>query len=162
MATTRRGTPIGVVVAALVVLLISWATPASAGPPLSGAGSGVITSLVETSSRDAGGNRIAERRLEGVMTGALQGTFVEEVRGVVHRNGVVNFHGTLTFTGEVAGCGTGTITGRLQGRGQGNPPLTDATITVVNQAANTVAVTGRGTVAQTGPFLSYEIQYSCR
>jgi hypothetical protein len=32
----------------------------------------------------------------------------------------------------------------------------------VNQAANTVGVTGTGVVRQVGPFLTYEIRYVCR
>lgn len=164
MTGTRSVLSTGVAAFTAVVLLIVLAGPAgAAGPPLSGSGEGVITSVQTTSSREAGGNRIEERRLEGVMTGTLEGTFVEEVRGVVHANGQVTFQGTLVFTGTVADCGDGTITGRLQGRGEAGPsPVTDATIRVVDQASNTVAISGQGSVHQHGPFLAYEIQYHCR
>lgn len=150
----------GLAVAALVV---ATAAPAAAqGPPRSGTGQGFVTSLVETSSRDAGGNRIAERVLEGVMTGALEGTFREEVRGVVHRNGRVTFHGTLWFEGTAEGCGTGTVVARLAGRGTaGAAPITDATFTLVQRPSGTIAAAGHGTVHQEGPLLSYQVRYVC-
>ena len=85
---------------------------------------------------------------------------------MVHPDGTVTFQGTLVFVGTVDGCGTDlTLTARLQGRGQTGPPptlpVTEATVTVIDQAANTVRVTGHGTVLQNGPALSYSIQYSC-
>lgn len=141
------------------------AAPASAqGAVLRGEGTGMITSLEETSSRTAGGNRIAERTIEGVMlSGPLQGTFTEEVRGVIHRDGRVTFQGTMNFQGTLEGCGDGTLTGRLTGRGQaGAAPLTEATISVIQQAAATIAASGHGTVHQDGPVLTYEIDYVCR
>lgn len=148
---------------AAALLLTSAAPAAASGPPLTGSGSGVITSVQETSSRDAGGNRIAERRLEGFLTGALEGTFVEEVRGVVHGNGTVTFHGILEFTGTVAGCGSGTVTGRLAGKGTGGPsPQTEARFTAVEGPSSPIDTTGTGVVVQDGPFLTYEIQYHCR
>lgn len=145
------------VVAALVL-----AAPAAAGPPQTGSGTGMITSLDITSQREAGGNSIQERSLTGTVDGTLQGTFVENVRGVVHRNGLVTFSGTMTFTGVVGECGEGTIMLGLSGRGQAGTPVTEAKVRVVNQAANTVGVTGNGVVRQAGPFLTYEIRYVCR
>ncbi|MGZ6871485.1 MAG: hypothetical protein ACXVFW_05560 [Blastococcus sp.] len=147
-------------VAAAVVAIVS-AAPAQAAPPLAGSGTGLFTADQVTSARNAGGNRIVERRLEGSMSGTLTGSISEEVRGVVHPDGTVTFQGTLVFVGTVDGCGTGTLTARLQGSGQAVPPVTDATVTVIGQAANTVPVTGHGTVLQSGPDLSYSIRYSC-
>jgi hypothetical protein len=162
MTTQRRPFAIGPVAVALSALLGTVAVPAWADQPLSGGGEGVITTIQITPPRVAGGNRIEERRLEGILTGTLQGTFVEHVRGVVHPDGTVTFQGTLVFTGTVEGCGEGTFTGRLQGRGQGNPPLTEASMQVVDQSASTVGVTGQGTVSQDGPLLTYSIRYRCR
>lgn len=160
MSLTRRWS-VGVVIFTVATLLLASAVASWARPPLSGSGAGAITSLVETSSRDAGGNRIAERRLEGFLTGTLEGTFVEEVRGVV-RDGQVHFQGTLVFTGTVEGCGSGTVVSRLQGSGRAGPsPLTDATFRSVDQSSNPPAA-GWGSVHQDGPFLEYEINYMCR
>lgn len=147
--------------AGAAALLVTTAVPAAAtGPPLSGSGEGVITSVEETSSRDANGNRIAERRLEGFMNGALEGTFVEVVRGVVHDNGEVTFHGTLDFTGTVAECGSGVVNARLSGKGTaGANPQTTARFTSVDESST---ASGTGVVVQDGPFLSYDVQYQCR
>lgn len=132
------------------------------GVPQHGSGTGVITSLVITSSRTAGSNIIQTRRLEGIATGTLEGTFVEEVSGVIHGSGLVTFHGTLEFTGTVADCGSGTISGTLRGTGQAGLPTSETRFSVTNQASNTLRVTGTGTMSQVGPALTYEIQYKCR
>ena len=154
---------VSVTAAATAVLALVGTAPSSAAPPQSGSGNGVIMHDEVISARVAGGNRIVERVLAGSFTGTLTGDVVERVRGVVHPDGTVTFAGTLVFTGTVDGCGTGTVTARLEGRGLADPtnPVTEATVQIVNQASTTVPVTGHGTVEQNGPFLSYSIQYSC-
>lgn len=138
---------------------------ALSGPPLAGTGTGAIETLEITSSREAGGNRIESRELTGWVDGTLQGDFVEHVSGVVHRDGRVTFSGTMMFTGTVGECGEGTITLGLSGQGEvpiPGFPVTEASVRVIDQAANTVAVTGVGTIQQQGPNLTYAIQYVCR
>ena len=156
--------------AAVAVVTLVSAAPAQAAPPQSGGGEGTIERIDELSSRTAGTNVIVERTLGGTFTGTLSGTVLERVRGVVRPDGTVTFHGTLVFTGTVDGCGTGTgteiLTARLEGRGQTTGgllggPLTEANVQIVDQAANTVGVTGHGSVQQNGPLLSYSIRYSC-
>ena len=133
-----------------------------AGPPATGNGTGLITSLEDVSTRNAGRNVIKERRLTGTLSGSLQGSFVEEVRGVIH-DGRVTFEGTLEFTGSVPGCGDGTFVLGLSGEGQaGLFPVTDATVRVITHASNTIPVGGTGTVHQEGPSLTYDIKYTCR
>lgn len=146
----------------VVAALLALAAPAAAGPPQTGSGTGLITSVEITSEREAGGNSIQDRTLTGTVDGTLQGTFVEHVSGVVHRNGRVTFSGTMTFTGVVGECGEGTITLGLSGRGQaGEEPITESRVRVIDQAANTVGVTGTGVMHQEGPFVTYEIHYIC-
>lgn len=135
---------------------------AGAGPPLNGSGSGTITALEITSNVTAGGNRIQTRRLEGTLTGALEGTFTEHVRGVVHSTGLVTFQGTMEFTGTVADCGSGSILATVSGQGVAGAPVTDASFRIVNQEAGTLAVSGTGTQHQVGPSITYEVQYVCR
>jgi hypothetical protein len=148
--------------AVAAVLVLAGAAPAEAsGPPQSGGGIGHVTGSVDTSVRTAGQNRIVERRATGVVSGSLDGTFVEEQRGVVHADGTVTYQGTLVFTGVVAGCGQGTVSTHLQGRGQALPPITDGTITVVDGGSNTVPVHGHGTISQRGLDVVYAIQYTC-
>jgi hypothetical protein len=138
-------------------------TRANAGPPQAGGGAGAITGLVITASRAADGNTIQERRITGTIGGTLEGTFVEEVRGVIHPDGHVTFQGTLTFAGVIPSCGpeAGTLTVGLSGQGQTGLPVTEVAFRTIDQAASTLAVTGTGTLRQAGPALTYEVRYVC-
>jgi hypothetical protein len=144
----------------VVVALFVLAVPAEARP-LGGAGTGMITGLDVDVIREAGGNVTQVRQVEGVVEGAVEGTFVQTVTGVVHKSGLVTFHGTMTFTGTVEGCGEGTFTVGVTGRAQSGLPTADATFRVINQAANTLAVRGTGTLRQVGPAFTYEVAYTC-
>jgi hypothetical protein len=95
------------------------------------------------------------------VTGTLQGTFDEQVRGVIHPTGLVTFEGTMTFTGTVQGCGTGTIKLGVSGQGVSGAPVSESRVRVIESASNTLAVHGVGTVSQVGPNLTYTIQYQC-
>lgn len=154
-ATVARA---AIAVTALTALL---GAPAAAAPPMEGSGTGTITSVEITSSREAGGNVIQERTLTGTVSGTLDGTFVEHVRGVIHDRGHVTFQGTMQFTGTVEGCGAGSVTLGLSGRGVAGLPVTDAQMRVISHATNTIDVTGTGTVHQQGPSLVYDIRYVC-
>jgi hypothetical protein len=142
------------------IALLVLAVPAEARP-LSGEGTGEITSIDIEVIREAGGNVTQVRQLEGSLTGTIDGTFVETVTGVVHKSGRVTFRGTLTFTGTVADCGEGTFTVGVTGRAQSGLPTADATFRVINQAANTLGITGTGTLSQVGTALTYEVAYIC-
>jgi hypothetical protein len=133
----------------------------AAGPPLTGSGTGVITSLIITSSRTAGTNVIQTRRLEGMVDGVLQGTFTEDVRGVIHGNGLVTFQGTLEFTGSVADCPDVTgLTASIAGQGRAGLPVSETRWAVTGSTGG--RVTGTGTIYQEGPALTYEGRYRCR
>lgn len=141
----------------------------AAGPPLQGEGTGVLTALPEiTVVREAAGNRTEQRVLRGIVTGSLDGSFVQDVIGTVHeRTEHVTFRGTLRFVGTVAGCGdeVHTLTLGLTGRGDtstSGTPVTVATVRVLRQPDNSLAVTGSGVVEQDGPLLSYRVTYACR
>jgi hypothetical protein len=133
-----------------------------AGPPQTGSGTGMITKLEITSSRNAGPNVIQERYIEATIEGALEGTFVQQTKGVIHGNGLITFQGTMEFTGTVEGCGEGTLTAKQSGTGQAGVPVTDAKFRVVNQASGTLKVSGTGTMHQVGPAFTYEVRYVCR
>jgi hypothetical protein len=151
----------GLIALGTVVAGLTFAAPAYASAPTTGAGSGVITSVSITSTREADGNIIQVRELTGTVTGTLNGTFAEQVRGVIHPSGLVTFHGVMTFDGAVAGCGSGTVTIGLSGLGVTGAPVTVAAIRVIDQASSTLGVKGVGTVTQDGPLLSYEVRYHC-
>jgi hypothetical protein len=129
--------------------------------PTSGSGIGTIGSLSITPVRRADGNTIQERELKGTVSGTLVGTFEEQVRGVIHPTGLVTFQGTMTFTGTVDGCGTGTIKLGVSGQGVTGAPETQSSVRVIDSASNSLAVHGVGTVTQRGPALTYTIQYQC-
>ena len=153
-ATTVFGTATGVATASK-----------SPGTPVSGSGEGTITNLEVFPIREVGGNTFEDRVLQGTATGTLEGSFEQRVSGMVHESGRVVFRGTMTFTGQVADCGEGTITLGVSGRGhvpEPGFPITEASVRVINQAANTVDVTGTGIVSQEGPQLTYSIRYVCR
>jgi hypothetical protein len=156
MSSWRLLAAIGGALAALLLTL-----PVSAAPLVTGTGTGTIGLRSVTPVLDAGGNRIQERDLAGTVTGALDGTFVEHVRGVIHKSGLVTFEGTMTFTGAVAGCGSGTITLGVSGQGVAGAPVTESSVHVLDAATNTLTVHGVGTVSQAGPSLTYEVHYQC-
>jgi hypothetical protein len=101
------------------------------------------------------------RDLAGTVSGTLQGTFVEHVRGVIHPGDLVTFQGTMTFTGTLQGCGAGTINLGVSGQGVSGAPVSESSVRVIDAASNTLSVHGVGTVNQTGTALAYAIQYQC-
>jgi hypothetical protein len=146
--------------AAMAAILIV-AAPVAAAPPASGSGTGTVGLRSVTPVRVAGGNVFQERDLVGTVTGTLDGTFEENVSGVIHPSGLVTFQGTMTFTGTVAGCGSGRLTLSVSGQGVAGAPVTESSVRVIDSAANTISAQGTGTVSQVGPNLTYEIQYTC-
>lgn len=163
MTGTRRLVWAGGAALSAMALLLVFAASSLAERPISGSGEGEITSVEVVSSRQSGSNRIEERRIQGTVTGTFQGTFTEEVRGVVHGNGEVHFQGTGVFEGTLEACGSGVLHVRLEGRGQaGAAPVTVATLTVVDEASNTLPATGTATLHQDGVDLTYEVEFTCR
>jgi hypothetical protein len=146
---------------AMLTATFLLAAPASASALLTGTGTGTVQHLSIKTVRAADGNVIQERDLAGTVTGTLQGTFIEQVRGVIHPTGLVTFEGTITFIGTVAGCGSGTLTLGVSGQGATGAPVTDSQIRVIDAASNTIAAHGVGSVSQTGPLLNYQLQYHC-
>jgi hypothetical protein len=165
----RLGLTIRATLAASVMLLLVAAPVNAQGPPLQGSGTGQLTRLEITPLRDAGGNLHEERVITGTVDGALTGTFEQRVTGTVHTNHPdtrVTFRGVLVFTGTIAGCGDAehTITLGLAGRGDvpvAGFPITEASVRAIPGPADTLKVTGQGTVSQTGPALTYEVHYIC-
>lgn len=158
---------------ALSVLLVSAATagpPAHAGPPhagpaLEGGGTGMIMNIEIEVLRETGGNSHQARTITGVVEGTLTGEFVQDVTGTVKRNGDVTFGGVMQFTGTIEGCGNAvhSVTLGLSGKGVGGPaPVTESTVRVIRNAANSLHATGHGIVSQEGPFLTYTLSYRCR
>ncbi len=143
------------------IALFVLAVPAEARP-LAGGGTASLLPPDVSEVRIAGGNVTQIRTIDATVLGTITGTFVETVTGVTHKSGLVTFHGTITFTGAVAGCGEGTFTVGVTGRAQAGAPTADATFRVIKQATNTLAITGTGTLHQVGPAITYDVRYTCR
>jgi hypothetical protein len=125
----------------------------------SASGTAQITSLVFTGMRTAGGNTFFEGVESGVVSGTLTGTYVEHFEYVVHPGGNTSFRSMMTFTGAIAGCGSGTVPFALEGRGDG--AFTEGTQTAVGGAENTLGVQAdlrflatlaTGTIAYSGAY----------
>lgn len=88
-----------------------------ATPPEPASGTFSVTQITGLSIEPAGGgNFIIEQTTAGVFTGTFSGTFVDELRAVLHPNGFVNAQGTITCTCSVAGK-SGTIVFNQTSRG---------------------------------------------
>jgi hypothetical protein len=140
------------------LLALVAAAPAVASV-MSGGGTGTVALRSVEVVRDADGNVVQERTLEGTVSGALTGTFVEHVRGVVKKSGDVTFVGTMIFEGTVAGCGAGTLVLRVVGKAVSGLPTSEGRLTTI--AGGTLAVRGTATFGQVGPALTYEAKYVC-
>lgn len=165
MTATRRLAAAGLGIGTLVGLLLVLAGSSWAERPSTGEGEGQITNVEILDSRESGENRIEKRRLNGFLTGTLEGEFVEEVRGVVGADNQVRFQGTGVFEGTLEGCGFGTVNLSVNGRGEaGQAPGLPATVTeyrVIDESSNTLDVTGHGTIRQEGADLAYELEFVC-
>jgi hypothetical protein len=125
--------------AAIVIVVLAAALvglgDARAEAPLAAAGSAQATSLVFTDSQTADGNTILEGVQQGLMAGTFTGTWIEQFRVVFHATGRTSFHSFLTFTGTVAGCGTGIVPFVVEGQGEG--PVTEGHLGTVTTSVNT-------------------------
>jgi hypothetical protein len=133
----RRVTVVAAVVA--VVAAFGAAPSAGSGPPNPATIQGVRLTETTTFVKSAGGNTFLDFSSTGTYSGTFTGTYVEEIDVVVHPNGLSNFHGTVTFTGTVAGCGSGTIIFAIVGRADFNVVPTPVTATAAT-------LVGKGTL----------------
>ena len=140
------------------LLALVAAAPAVASV-MTGGGTGTVTLRSVEVVHQADGNVIQERRLEGTVSGALAGTFVEHVRGVIKKSGDVTFVGTMVFEGTVAGCGAGTLVLRVVGEAVSGLPTSEGRLTTTG--GGTLDVQGTATFSQVGPTLAYEAKYVC-
>lgn len=146
---------------AAVTLTLALAAPVAAGPPEDGSGVGTVTHRVIVDSRDADGNVIQDRINGGVLGGTFDGDFEQFLRGVIHKDGMVTFHGTMVFTGVVGDCGVGTITLELEGKGVAGAPITEGRMRTIDQGTDTVKVHVIGTFSQVGATFTYAGQFDC-
>jgi hypothetical protein len=98
------------------VAAFAFVAPAAASSPLPAAG---VETFVPnfTLERGADGNVFLSALNPGAKTGTFTGTQLFEGTLALFRDGSFNFEGTITFTGDVADCGTGTVVLRVEGAG---------------------------------------------
>jgi hypothetical protein len=137
------------------------AAPLAASPPTPGSGAGTILLRAPTETRTADGNVIQERHTMGVVTGAFDGTYVEDVRGVIHKDGLVTFHGFMTFTGIAGDCGVGTVYVELEGRAIAGVGIAEGRLRTVDEGAATVKVHAMGAFEQLATTFTYAGQFHC-
>jgi hypothetical protein len=146
---------------ALVALALLLAAPAAADPPTPGSGAGTVTLRAITESRTADGNTIQERQNEGVLGGAFDGSFTQDLRGVIHKDGRVTFHGFMVFVGVAGSCGAGTVYIELEGTGIAGAPVTEGRMRTIDQAGSTVPVHVIGTFTQGANVFTYQGTFHC-
>lgn len=139
---------------------LTAATVTAGAGTMTGSGTGTIDIRAITTLAVFNGFVVQKRDLTGELTGALDGTFTEEVTGVIAPNGNVTFFGKLVFTGTVEGCGEGTVTGLVFGKAVSGVPTAEASVTVI-PGLSTVPVRGTATIEQVGTALTYQVTYHC-
>jgi hypothetical protein len=137
---------------AAIVAIALLAQPAAATAPSTGSGAFTFTSMTPAAPpRTAGPNTIITANATGILSGALAGTFTEELRQVFHADGTSEFHGTVTCACTVGGM-TGTIVIRFEGAGTGGSAgSVQGQFTVVSASGDLEGLHGQGTFAQTSP-----------
>ena len=114
-----RKLTLGVPVLGAALALVVFAAPAAGqGPPMPASGTRTTT-IICTTRLTAGPNTFSDCERKFVwVSGTFVGTSVSDFALVVHADGSLEFHGTGTFDGTVARCGTGTVVYSLRGQGR--------------------------------------------
>src|SRR5919108_762038 len=121
------------------------AQPTGATQPSEGSGVGTVLARSIDSTRDADGNVIQTRSASGTISGAFDGIYEEMVRGVIHKDGIVTFHGIMHFTGAAADCGVGSVTLEFEGKAVAGIPVSEGRLRTVDDGSSTVSVHVIGT-----------------
>jgi hypothetical protein len=108
--------------AAVVAAMTTLAPIASATSPQTASGDFLLTSSVQTSSRDADDNTIVTETNSGLFFGTFTGSFTVTLTRVIHDSRFATFHGSGTFTGVVDGSAPGTADFVTQGVGSATAP----------------------------------------
>jgi hypothetical protein len=156
----KRFLPIAIAVAACLAAAVALSGPASAAPPVAASGGFTVTSFNETFVKQVDGNLFLRAHDFATYTGTFTGTHVFDGSVEIYKDGSVSFHGIATFTGTVAGCGTGTVVFEVDG-------AADPSKTITRDHLQTLS--GKGTLPLhasldfTGalPTLSYTGTYDC-
>jgi hypothetical protein len=154
----RRNSLVAAFGAALVLVV---ATPSEASRATHGSGIGTVLVRSIDSSRDADGNVIQERSASGTISGAFDGIYDETVRGVIHQDGIVTFHGLMHFTGVAGDCGAGTVTLEFEGKAIAGAPVSVGDLRTIDEGSSTLKVHVIGSFDEFATFFTYEGEFHC-
>jgi hypothetical protein len=138
-----------------------FAAPGAASSSTHGSGVGTVLVRSIDSSRDADGNVIQERSASGTISGAFDGVYDEHVRGVIHQDGIVTFHGLMHFTGAAGECGVGTVTLEFEGKAIAGAPVSHGELRTIDEGSSTVKVHVLGSFDEFATFFTYEGEFHC-
>src|SRR5258707_6754421 len=96
-------------VAAASLAAAALSATGSASAPVIASGTFHQDTFGETLLNEAGGNFFYTAHDVHTYTGTFTGTDVFDGIVEVRKDGTISWHGTSTFTGTVAGCGSGTV-----------------------------------------------------
>ena len=141
--------------AGLLVVAATLASSATAAAPISLSGTWSTTPLTPTGFKQAGGNTKLPAIVLSTWSGALAGTAVASATFLIHPDGsIIAAPIRETFTGTVAGVGSGTLELIEEGRGQPDGS-TEIDATIVSGTGDLASLHGRlifvGTCHVSGP-----------
>jgi hypothetical protein len=157
----KKWLPVAAFVAGVAVFAL--AAPAAASSPLAAAGVETFSPNF-TFERAADGNVFVTALNPGTKTGTFSGSQVGDFRLWIFKDGGFNFEGIITFTGTVAGCGTGIVVFRVEGTGF---LLPDGTAVITRDHQHTLFSEGTLPVHASldsvgvGTTLTYTGEYHC-
>jgi hypothetical protein len=108
--------------AAAAVVALSMLAPSASAATQTAAGDFLLTSAVQTSSRQAGMYTIVTETNTGLFFGTFMGSFTVNLTRVIHDFRLATFHGSGTFTGVVDGSAPGTVKFVTFGTGSATAP----------------------------------------
>jgi hypothetical protein len=120
----KRFLPIAITLAAGIAAAVALSGQASAAPPLAASGGFTIDAINSTFVKVADGNLFLRDHDLATYTGTFTGTHVFDGTVEIFKDGSLSFHGIVTFTGTVAGCGTGTVVFEVDGAADASGTLT--------------------------------------
>jgi len=88
---------------AVMGLLLGAGGVAQAAPPTPASGTYTATTIISFEVNQVGPNTVIEQTAAGIVSGTLSGTLVEEIKAIVHPNGVVPGQGTFTCACTMGG-----------------------------------------------------------
>ena len=83
------------------------------------------------------------------------------MRGVVHKDGIVTFHGLMHFTGAAGDCGVGPVTLEFQGKAIAGLPVSEGQLRTIQEGDSTVPVHVIGSFTELATSFTYEGEFHC-